>query len=171
MASDEHGGSGRCAIFLPRDGQVNPFDATQALAKGAKTGGASIFENTKVTSILGENGRITGVATDKGDIAAEYVVNCGGMWAREIGEMCGVSVPLHAAEHFYAVTEPMKVLTPNLPVLRDFAGCAYFKEDAAGKLLVGGIEPRTKPWGMEGIPEDFAFDLLPDNREAIRPGP
>ena len=156
------------AIFLPRDGQVNPFDATQALAKGAKTGGASIFENTKVTSILGENGRITGVATDKGDIAAEYVVNCGGMWAREIGEMCGVSVPLHAAEHFYAVTEPMKVLTPNLPVLRDFAGCAYFKEDA-GKLLVGGIEPRTKPWGMEGIPEDFAFDLLPDNREQFDP--
>ncbi|HLB80063.1 MAG TPA: FAD-dependent oxidoreductase, partial [Dongiaceae bacterium] len=94
------------AIHFPKDGQTNPSDVTMALAKGARAGGARIFEDTKVTGVLTGNGRAAGVRTDQGDIAAEIVVNCAGMWAREVGRLAGVAVPLHACEHFYAVTEP-----------------------------------------------------------------
>ena len=156
------------AVFLPKDGQLNPTDVAQAIARGAKMGGASIYEHTKVTAIHREGGRVTGVATDQGDIVAEYVVNCGGMWGREIGKMCGVNVPLHAAEHFYIVTEPIEALTPDLAVLRDPDGCTYYKEDA-GKLLVGAFEPTAKPWGMDGIPEDFEFDQLPEDWDHFEP--
>ena len=156
------------AVFLPKDGQLNPMDVAQAIARGAKMGGASIYEHTKVTAIHREGGRVTGVATDQGDIVAEYVVNCGGMWGREIGNMCGVNVPLHAAEHFYIVTEPIKALTPDLAVLRDPDGYTYYKEDA-GKLLVGAFEPTAKPWGMDGIPEDFEFDQLPEDWDHFEP--
>ncbi len=107
------------AIYLPKDGITNPVDTTQALAKGARMGGAAIFEDVKVTAILHNQGRVTGVATDQGDIACETVVNCGGMWAREIGKMAGVNIPLHAAEHFYIVTEDMAGVTPDLPLMRD----------------------------------------------------
>ena len=156
------------AVFLPKDGQTNPVDTAQALAKGARAGGAAIFEETKVTAVHHDGGRVTGVATERGDIAAEFVVNCGGMWARKLGRLCGVSVPLHAAEHFYVVTEPIDGLTPELPVLRDMGACCYFKEDA-GKLLVGAFERTAKPWGMDGIPDDFAFDQLPDDWDHFEP--
>jgi 4-methylaminobutanoate oxidase (formaldehyde-forming) len=155
-------------VWLPKDGQTNPIDTTVALAKGARTGGAQIFEDTKVTAIHRANGRVTGVSTDQGDIRAEFVVNCAGMWAREVGLMCGVSVPLHACEHFYVLTEDMDGLSSDLPVLRDQDGCAYYKEDA-GKLLLGAFEPNAKPWGMDGIPEDFAFDELPEDFDHFMP--
>ncbi len=142
------------AVYFPNDGQTNPADTTMALAKGARMGGARILEDTKVTGILTANGRVAGVRTARGDIKAEVVANCAGMWAREIGLMGGVSVPLHACEHFYVVTEPMAGVPPDLPVLRDMDGCAYYKEDA-GKLLIGAFEANAKPWGMDGIPEDF----------------
>ncbi|NQV48419.1 MAG: GcvT family protein [Rhodospirillaceae bacterium] len=159
------------AVFLPKDGQVNPIDVTQALAKGAKTGGAQIFEDTKVTAIHQKDGRATGVATDKGDISAEFVVNAAGMWGQEVGHMAGVNVPLHAAEHFYIVTEAFDGMTPDLPVMRDPDNCAYYKEDA-GKLLLGAFEPVSKPWGMKsmgGIPEDFTFGQLPDDFDHFEP--
>ena len=156
------------AIHIPRDGMCNPIDTTQALAKGARMGGASIFENTKVTAIYQQGGRASGVGTDKGDITAEYVVNCAGMWARDVGMMCGVNVPLHAAEHFYIVTEPMEGITNDLPVMRDLNGHAYYKPDA-GKLLLGAFEPTAKPWGMDGIPEDFSFDTLPEDWDHFEP--
>ena len=156
------------SVYFPNDGQVNPADTTMALAKGARTGGAQIFETTRVTAIHSKHGRVTGVATDQGDIACEYVVNCAGMWARAVGKLCGVDIPLHACEHFYIVTEPIPELPKNLPVLRDMDGCAYHKEDA-GKLLVGAFERDAKPWGMDGIPEDFAFDQLPDDFDHFAP--
>ena len=156
------------AVFLPKDGKVNPIDVTQALAKGAKNGGARIFEETKVTDIHTENGRVTGVATDRGNIKAEIVVNCAGMWARELGRMAGANVPLHASEHFYIVTEGFEGMDPELPVLRDPDNCAYYKEDA-GKLLLGAFEPVAKPWGMGGIPEDFSFTQLPDDFDHFEP--
>ncbi len=156
------------AVFLPKDGQVNPIDVTQALAKGARNGGARIIEGAGVTGIRSRNGAVTGVATDRGDIAAEYVVNCAGMWGREVGRMAGVNVPLHAAEHFYIVTEPFDGMTPDLPVMRDPDNCAYFKEDA-GKLLLGAFEPVAKPWGMDGIPEDFSFGQLADDFDHFEP--
>ncbi|RFO97834.1 FAD-dependent oxidoreductase [Rhodoferax lacus] len=155
-------------VFLPKDGRCNPIDTTQALAKGARSRGAKIFENTPVEKILIENGQAVGVRTAQGEIRADMVVNCAGMWAHELGAQSGTTVPLHAAEHFYIVTEPMAGLHSDLPVLRDPDGCAYFKEDA-GKLLVGWFEPVAKPWGMQGIPESFSFDALPDDLEHIEP--
>ena len=136
--------------------------------KGARNRGARIFENTAVEKILVENGQAVGVRTARGEIRADMVVNCAGMWAHELGAQTGSTVPLHAAEHFYIVTEPMAGLHANLPVMRDPDNCAYFKEDA-GKLLVGWFEPVAKPWGMQGIPESFCFDSLPDDLEHIEP--
>ncbi|MGE0876611.1 MAG: FAD-dependent oxidoreductase [Burkholderiales bacterium] len=156
------------AIWMPKDGQINPVDVTQALAKGARQRGVTILERCKVTGVIVRGGRAAGVRTAAGDIAAEVVVNCGGMWAREIGLMAGVAVPLHAAEHFYVVTEPLPEVLPALPVLRDYDGCAYFKEDA-GKLLIGAFETTAKPWGMGGIPEDFEFDELPEDWDHFQP--
>lgn len=156
------------AVYLPKDGQTNPIDTTQALAKAAKRRGARIFENVKVTDIIIDNGRAMGVRTSDGEITAEYVVNCAGMWARQLAASVGATVPLHAAEHFYIVTEGVPDLPKHSPVLRDADACTYFKEDA-GKLLVGWFEPVAKPWGMNGIPESFSFDTLPDDFEHIEP--
>jgi 4-methylaminobutanoate oxidase (formaldehyde-forming) len=150
------------AVYVPKDGQTNPSDTTAALAKGARMGGARIIENTKVTGIHRRDRAVSGVATDKGDIACEVVVNCGGMWAREIGRMCGVNVPLHAAEHMYIVTQPIDGLTSEVPSLRDQDGYIYVKEDA-GKILLGGFEPVAKPWGMGGIPDGISFLQLEDD--------
>ncbi len=155
-------------VFLPKDGRCNPIDTTQALAKGARKRGARIFENTRVDDILVENARAVGVRTEQGELRADIVINCAGMWAHGLGARAGTTVPLHAAEHFYIVTEPMAGLSSSMPVLRDPDGCAYFKEDA-GKLLVGWFEPVAKPWGMRGIPETFCFDQLPDDLEHIEP--
>ena len=152
------------AVWLPRDGRTNPIDTTLALAKGARLGGATILENTPVTAIHTRGGAVAGVATPRGDIACEVVVNCAGMWARELGALAGVAVPLHASEHFYMVTEPMAGVTPDLPVLRDPDGYIYVREEVGG-LLMGGFEPVAKPLGMGGIPADFSFSLLPEDWE------
>jgi 4-methylaminobutanoate oxidase (formaldehyde-forming) len=155
-------------IFLPTDGKTNPVDTAQALAKGARMRGARIFEDVAVTDIRHKGGKVTGIETSRGAIAAEYVVLCGGMWSRNLGRLAGVNVPLHAAEHFYVVSEPITGLPPDLPTLRDPSGTIYAKEDA-GKLLVGCFEPVAKPWGMDGIPESFCFDQLPADLEHIEP--
>ncbi len=155
-------------VFITRDGQGDPANITMALAKGARMKGVQIFEGVKVTAIDQANGRVSGVETDQGHIEADYVVNCAGMWARDVGLMAGVAVPLHAAEHFYIVTEPMAAMTRGLPVLRVPDECAYYKEDA-GKLLLGAFEPESKPWGGDGIPDDFCFDQLPEDFDHFEP--
>ena len=154
--------------FFSGDGQTNPADTAAALAKGARRAGAQLLENVKVTGIRTADGRVTGVETEAGTIVTDCVANCAGMWAREMGLMAGTAVPLHAAEHFYVVTEPMPDIEPGLPVMRDQDGSIYFKEDA-GKLLIGAFEPVAKPWGMDGIPEDFCFDQLPDDWDHFEP--
>ena len=156
------------AVFLPKDGRTNPVDTTQALARGARSAGVRIVENLKVTGIRSAGGRVSGVATEAGEVRADAVVNCAGLWAREVGAWAGVSVPLHAAEHFYIVTQPIAGLAPDLPVLRDADARSYFKEDT-GKLLVGWFEPEAKPWGWQGIPENFAFEHLPADLGHIEP--
>jgi heterotetrameric sarcosine oxidase gamma subunit len=156
------------AVWYPRDGKCNPIDTTMALARGARSGGARIVENMPVTRILNANGRVTGVETPAGVVHAEVVVNCTGMWARELGLSVGVDIPLQACEHFYIVTDPMEGMNPDLPVMRDMDHCAYFKEDA-GKLLVGAFEPVAKPWALDGIPEDFEFSELPEDFEHFEP--
>ena len=156
------------SVHIPSDGKANPVDVTQALAKGARAGGASIFEGTKVTAIKHDGERVTGVETDDGEIKADAVVMCGGMWTRDLAATIGVNVPLHACEHYYIVTEPFDGVTPDLPVLRDYDACAYYKEDA-GKILLGAFESHAKPWGMNGIPEDFSFDELPEDFDHFEP--
>ncbi len=150
------------ALWMPGDGKANPTDLTQSLAKGARKRGVKVIEGVKVTDILTKDGRVTGVQTDQGNIKAEVVVNCAGQWARVIGQMCNVDVPLHSAEHMYIVTEGIEGVKPDLPVLRDPDGYIYFKEETGG-LAMGGFEPEAKPWGMDGIPEKFQFSLLPDD--------
>jgi 4-methylaminobutanoate oxidase (formaldehyde-forming) len=158
----------KAAFHFPDDARVNPTDVTQALAKGARLGGARIFENVKVTGILRRDGRVAGVRTDAGEIRAEYVVNCAGMWARAVGRMAGVNVPLHAAEHYYLISEPVAGLHPLLPILRDPGNSAYIREEA-GKIMVGLFEAQAKPWGMNGIPEDFRFGDIPPDWERMYP--
>lgn len=155
-------------VFIPGDGQADPANIALALAKGARMNGARILEGVKVTGVTQAAGRVTGVETEFGPIEAEYVVNCAGMWGRDVGAMAGVSTPLHANEHFYIVTEPIEGLARNLPVLRVPDECTYYKEDA-GKLLIGAFEPVAKPWGMDGIPEDFCFDQLPEDIDHFAP--
>ncbi len=155
-------------VHLPGDGITNPIDTTQALAKGARSRGVRIIENVAVERILVESGVAVGVRTEFGEIRADAVVNCAGMWGRQLGDAVGDVVPLHAAEHFYIVTEGVEGISPTMPVLRDPDGCGYFKEDA-GKLLIGWFEPVSKPWGMRGIPEEFCFDSLPEDFEHIAP--
>ena len=151
------------AVHLPLDGQCDPANIAMALAKGARQRGATIAEGVKVTAVHQKDGRVSGVSWEKdgetGTIAADIVVNCAGMWARELGARNGVTIPLHACEHFYLVTEPIPGLQ-RLPVLRVPDECAYYKEDA-GKMMLGAFEPVARPWGMDGIPESFSFDQLP----------
>ena len=161
----------KAGVWLPLDGQGDPANIALALAKGARQNGGIIIQNTKVTGFKKEGRRITGVNWSQGDemgtTDAELVVNCAGMWGHNLGKMMGVNVPLHACEHFYIVTEPVKDLK-QMPVLRVPDECAYYKEDA-GKFMLGAFEPNAKPWGMEGISENFEFDQLPEDFDHFEP--
>lgn len=161
----------KAAVHLPLDGQCDPANIAMALAKGARQNGATIVEGVKVTSVLKKDGRITGVTCEQNGesftIETENVVNCAGMWGRELARQSGVTVPLHACEHFYIVTEAIPGLS-RLPVLRVPDECTYYKEDA-GKMLIGAFELKAKPWGMEGIREDFCFDQLPEDFDHFAP--
>lgn len=150
------------AFYIPEDGQTNPEDTTQSLAKGALNKGAQIFENTRVTGFKIEKGVVRGVITEHGDIACEYVVNCAGMWGRQVGKMAGVSLPLHAAEHMHAITLPIPGIKEVFPSVRDFDAYTYFKSEGGG-ILFGGFEPIAKPWGRTGIPDNFQHTQLSED--------
>ena len=153
------------AVHLPADGTIDPVTTTQALARGS---GAGVFEGTQVTAIRSRHGRVAGVVTGAGDIEAEYVVNCAGMWSHEIGRLCGVGMAVHAAEHACLVTEPITGLGGDLPVLCDPEGPSWFRQNG-GKLLLDWFEPNGKPFRAEGFPEPFGFDRLPDGLDHFRP--
>ncbi len=159
------------AVHLPLDGQCDPANIAMALAKGARMAGVGIHEGVKVTRVTDDGARVTGVdwesAEGRGHIAADIVINCGGMWGRDLAAQSGVALPLHACEHFYLVTEPIEGLG-HLPVLRVPDECAYYKSDA-GKMMLGAFEPKAKPWGMAGIPEEFCFDALPEDFDHFQP--
>ncbi len=150
------------AVWIPSDGKGNPADITQALATGARARGARVLEKIRVTGVTLRAGAVAGVETSEGAIATDVVVNCAGIWARELGRLSGVTVPLHACEHMYMVTEPIAGVAPDLPVMRDPDGHIYFKEEVGG-ILMGGFDPWAKPWGMQGIPADFSFGTLPED--------
>ncbi|MCH2164899.1 MAG: FAD-dependent oxidoreductase [Marinovum sp.] len=156
-------------VYLPKDGQGDPANITLSLAKGARLRGAVVAENTCVTGVTRQGRRISAVQyigkDGAGEIACDTVINCGGMWGREVGKMLGTSVPLQACEHFYIVSEPIDGLT-QMPVLRVPDECAYYKEDA-GKMMLGAFEPVAKPWGP--IPADFEFDQIPEDFDHFEP--
>ncbi|MEJ2661173.1 MAG: FAD-dependent oxidoreductase [Desulfobacteraceae bacterium] len=149
-------------FYVKADGRVNPEDATRALAKGARNQGVRIIQKVPVTGITKRNGAVTGVTTAHGDIRAEVVVNCAGMWARQIGDLSGVNIPNQAAEHYYLITEQMEGMPPDMPVLEDPSHYGYYREEVGG-LMVGLFEPVCAPWNIKRIPEDFSFgEIEPD---------
>lgn len=151
------------ALWLPGDGTANPVDVTSALVKGARDRGALVRQGVRVLGIGQRDGAVTSVLTNKGEIEAEIVINCAGQWAKAVGAMAGVNVPLHSAEHFYVVTEPIDGIHRDLPILRDPDGYTYFKEEVGG-LVVGGFEPQAKPWlAPDEIPYPFEFQLLEED--------
>ena len=156
--------------FVPSNGQVNPLDVTMALIRGARQRGALAFEQTPVEDLLLKEGRVIGVRTAAGDIACERVLLASGMWAHRFAKTLGVPVPLHAAEHFYIVTEAVPGLSRATPILTVADERLYFKEDA-GKLLIGGFEARGKAWPESGktIPVEFSFQELPPDFEHMEP--
>ena len=158
------------SVFMPKDGQADPVGVTNVLAKAARMEGVKIFEKTPVKKILVNKGKVIGVDTIFGKINCEYVVLATGMWSRQIAEDINVSVPLYPNEHFYIITEPIKNLPKDLPVLRDYNACLYLKEDA-GKMLVGIFEPNAKPAFKETgrVPDDFSFGEFPDDFDHFEP--
>ena len=147
------------AVWLPGDGKANPADLTMSLAKGARQRGVKIFEGVEVTGVLQAQGEVRGVQTDAGVVGCEMVVNCAGQWARQLGQLAGVNVPLFSAEHFYLVTGKIDGIHPMWPVVRDPDGFIYYKEEVGG-LVMGGFEPVAKPWRVDPIPASFQFQLL-----------
>jgi 4-methylaminobutanoate oxidase (formaldehyde-forming) len=156
------------AAFLPTDGQVNPSDITQSLAKGARMQGVRIIEDTNVLAIETTRGRVSAVVTEHGRIACEVVVNCAGQWAREVGQLVGVNVPLVSVQHQYLITEAIPGVARNLPTLRDPDRLTYYKEEVGG-LVMGGYEPNPIPWAVKGIPDKFNFQLLQPDWDHFQP--
>jgi len=155
-------------FYVKDDGRANPVDATMALAKGARLKGVTIIEGVAATGVTTARGRVTGVVTVEGTIAAEVVVNCAGMWARQLGQAAGVTIPNQAAEHYYAITAKVPDLPARLPVLEDPASYAYYREETGG-LLIGLFEPVCAPWKVEGIPADFSFGEIEPDWERMGP--
>ena len=150
------------ALWLPGDGKANPADLCMSLAKGARNRGVRVVEGVEVTGVLVEHGRVAGVQTAQGDVRCETLVNCAGQWARQFGRLAGVNVPLYSAEHFYIVTGRIEGVHPMLPVMRDPDGFIYYKEEVGG-LVMGGFEPKAKPWKVDPIPATFQFELLDED--------
>jgi len=149
-------------FYIKDDARVNPVDVTIALARGAQQQGAVIIEGVTATGVLKKNGAVCGVTTLQGDIHADYVVNCAGMWARQFGELAAVNVPNQAAEHYYLITEELANIPSDMPILEDPSCYGYYREETGG-MMVGLFEPRAAAWKTEGVPNDFSFgEINPD---------
>jgi glycine cleavage system aminomethyltransferase T/glycine/D-amino acid oxidase-like deaminating enzyme len=155
-------------FLVPQDGRVNPVDVTMSLAKGARMQGVTIVEGVAATGVRSAGDRVTGVSTALGDIECEFVVNCTGMWARELGERSGVVIPLQATEHYYLITEPIEGIDPEWPVFEDPSRHGYYREEGSG-LMIGLFEPVCAPWHVDGIPADFSFGEIPPDWDRMGP--
>lgn len=155
-------------FYTANEGRADPYNVAMSLAKGARLGGAQILEGVGVLGITQEDDRVTGVVTDGGVIEADYVVNCAGMWARQVGAMAGVSVPLQAIEHAYLITEPIEGVSADLPIFEDPDRFAYYREETGG-LMVGLFEPVAAPWSLDRIPDDFSFGEIPSDWDRLAP--
>jgi 4-methylaminobutanoate oxidase (formaldehyde-forming) len=158
----------KAGFYVKEDGRVNPVDVTMSLAKGARMQGVQLIEGVAATKVLTENGRVVGVETEFGDIECDYVVNCAGMWARQLGERNGVTIPLQASEHYYLITDRIDGLDPSLPVFEDPASYGYYRPEGDG-LMIGLFEPMCAPWKVDGIPHDFSFGELPPDWDRMGP--
>jgi 4-methylaminobutanoate oxidase (formaldehyde-forming) len=159
-------------FYVPGDGRVNPVDLTMSLARGAKNLGVTVVEGVSVAEVLtapaGRLERVVGVRTDAGDLECDVVVNCAGMWARELGERNGVVIPNQAAEHYYLITEHIDGMSPNAPIFEDPSSYGYYREEGGG-MMVGLFEPRAAAWSVDGIPPSFSFGTLPPDWERMGP--
>ncbi len=155
-------------FYVADDGRANPVDVTMALGKGARQRGATILEGVPALAVLKRDGAVSGVRTPYGDIETEYVVNCAGMWARQLGAESGVPIPLQAAEHYYLITEPIEGMDGSLPVLEDPSSYGYFREEGAG-LMIGLFEAECAPWHVDRIPESFSFGTIPPDWDRMAP--
>jgi 4-methylaminobutanoate oxidase (formaldehyde-forming) len=155
-------------FYVKDDGRVNPVDVTMALARGARLQGVNIITGVSATGVNRNQGKVTGVTTDQGTIACEFVVNCTGMWGRQFGAQHGVNIPNQAAEHYYLITESIKDISSNWPVLEDPSHYGYYREEVGG-LMVGLFEPESAPWRVEGIPPDFSFGEIEPDWERMTP--
>ncbi|MCH2279405.1 MAG: FAD-dependent oxidoreductase, partial [Vicinamibacterales bacterium] len=155
-------------FYTAHEGRADPYNVAMSLAKGARLGGAQILEGVGVLGITKEDDRVTGVVPDGGVIEADYVVNCAGMWARQVGAMAGVSVPLQAIEHAYLITEPFEGVSADLPIFEDPDRFAYYREETGG-LMVGLFEPVAAPWSLDKIPDDFSFGEIPSDWDRLAP--
>ena len=164
MNADDVVGAG----FLPTDGQANPSDITQALAKGARLAGAKLVEGVGVTDVIVENQRVKGLVTDHGRIDCEKAILCCGQWTASLAARAGACVPLAPVHHQYIVTERIDGVAPDLPTLRDPDRLTYYKEEVGG-LVMGGYEPNPIPWSATYVPDEFAFRLLEDDWDHFEP--
>ncbi len=155
-------------FYIPGDGRVNPVDVTMSLARGARMRGVRVIEGVPVTGFLRRRGAVTGVRTPDGDIDAEYVVNCAGIWARQLGELAGVNIPLQAAEHYYLLTEPIEGVDGSWPVLEDPANYGYYREEGGG-LMLGLFEPACAPWKVAASPRISPSESCPRTGTGWRP--
>jgi 4-methylaminobutanoate oxidase (formaldehyde-forming) len=155
-------------FYVAEDGRANPVDVTMSMARGARMAGARITEGVPVLDVLTERGAVTGVRTPMGDVECEVVVNCAGMWARQLAERNGVTVPLQAAEHYYLLTEEIPGISRDWPVLEDPASFGYFREEGGG-LLLGLFEAVCAPWQVGRVPDDFSFGELPPDWDRMGP--
>jgi glycine cleavage system aminomethyltransferase T/glycine/D-amino acid oxidase-like deaminating enzyme len=155
-------------FYTANEGRADPANVAMSLAKGARMQGVRIIEGTPVIGIDHADGRVTGVTTSRGSIEAEYVINCAGMWAKQVGALAGVTVPLQACEHAYLISEPFEGVSPDLPIFEDPGRYAYYREETGG-LMVGLFEPVSAPWSLERVPDDFSFGEIPSNWDRLGP--
>lgn len=155
-------------FYVKEDGRADPVDVTMALAKGARLQGAKVIEEIAVIDVIVKKGRVCGVRTSRGDIECEYVVNCAGMWARQLGARNGVNIPLQAAEHYYLITEKIPEIRSSWPVIEDPGSYGYYREEGGG-LMIGLFEPVCAPWNVGGIPDDFSFGTITPDWDRMGP--
>ncbi len=156
------------AAYTPNDGVIDPTGLTNALAAGAKKYGAQILTGVNVEAIRVRNGRVREVVTERGVIQSEVVVNAAGMWGREVGLMVGLKLPVVPMAHLYLLTKPIPGITSKLPTLRDPDLLVYWREEVGG-LVTGGYERQPAPFGLNGIPRDFKYQLLAPDWERFTP--
>jgi glycine cleavage system aminomethyltransferase T/glycine/D-amino acid oxidase-like deaminating enzyme len=158
----------RGAFYVPDEGRADPVGVATSLARGASNLGVAILEGISVTGVETKNGRVTAVDTDQGRIETEIVVNAAGMWARELGALNGVNIPLQAAEHYYLITDTVPGMSANLPVIEDQDRYAYFRPEGDG-MLVGLFEPKGAAWSLNGVPKSFSFGTIAPDWERMEP--